>query len=138
MSASLTVASVLVAALVVGGGCGAEDGEVSSGATPATPGTGGSQATAAPPSTGPAPSPNTVQIVDFRFSPRDIVIGRGETVTWRNDDPYVHWIVSTDPDVLDSGEMSQAQTYAETFSRPGTYEYYCNIHNYMKAKVTVR
>jgi plastocyanin len=39
--------------------------------------------------------------------------------------------------VLDSGELSQAQTYSKTFSQAGTYDYYCNIHNYMKASVTV-
>jgi plastocyanin len=86
----------------------------------------------------PVPPPGAVEIVDFRFSPRELTIGRSEAVTWTNEDPFDHWIVSTDPDVLDSGEMSQAQTYTKTFPRAGTYEYYCNIHNYMKATVTVR
>jgi plastocyanin len=90
-------------------------------------------------STSPTPAePGTVEIVDFRFSPREIAAGVGETVTWRNEDPYAHWVVSTEADVLDSGEMSQAQTYSTSFSRPGTYDYYCNIHNYMKATVIVR
>ena len=83
------------------------------------------------------PPPGIVEIVDFRFSPREIVIGGGETVTWRNDDPYAHWVVSTAADVLDSGEMSQAQTYSRSFAQTGSYDYYCKIHNYMKATVTV-
>ena len=90
------------------------------------------------PTTRPAPPPGTVEIVDFTFSPRELTVATGETVTWRNDDPYAHWVVSTTPDVLDSGELSQAQAYNKTFSQAGTYDYYCNIHNYMKASVTVQ
>lgn len=85
-----------------------------------------------------APPPGTVAIVDFRFEPTELTVTQGETVTWQNDDPYDHWVVSTQPDVLDSGQLSQAQSYAKAFSQAGTYEYYCNIHNYMKAKFTVR
>lgn len=84
-----------------------------------------------------APPPGTVEIVDFDFAPTEITIARGETVTWRNEDPYAHWVVSTDADVLDTGELSQAQTHSETFSQTGTVDYYCNIHNYMKGTVTV-
>jgi plastocyanin len=96
------------------------------------------ESTRPPGSTRPAPPPNTVEIVDFAFSPRDVEVRAGETVTWRNEDPYAHWVVSTQPDVLDSGEMSQAQAYSRTFPQAGSYPYYCNIHNYMKATVIVR
>lgn len=85
-----------------------------------------------------SPPEGTVAIVDFEFSPRHLTVARGEAVTWVNQDPDDHWIVSTQPDVLDSGQMSQAQTYTKTFSQAGDYTYYCNIHNYMKASVTVR
>ena len=100
----------------------------------------GTTSTAAPATTAgrPAPPPGTVDMIDFTFSPRDLVIRAGDTVTWRNEDPYAHWVVSTEPDVLDSGEMSQAQVYSKPFPRAGTYTYYCNIHNYMKATVTVQ
>jgi plastocyanin len=85
-----------------------------------------------------ATPPGEIDIVDFEFSPRELTVARGDTVTWRNLDPYDHWVVSTQPDVLDSGELSQAQTYSKTFSQTGTFTYYCNIHNYMKATVTVQ
>jgi plastocyanin len=98
----------------------------------------GSSTTVAPVDTRAAPPPGTVEILDFRFVPTELTVTQGETVTWQNDDPYDHWVVSTQPDVLDSGQLSQAQTYAKAFSQVGTYEYYCKIHNYMKAKVTVR
>src|SRR4051812_37382255 len=67
--------------------------------------------TSAPPSSSAdaAPAPGQIDIVDFEFSPRELTVARGETVTWRNQDPYDHWVVSTQADVLDSGELSQAQ-----------------------------
>ena len=129
----------VAAALVVVAACGSSDGPTEQ-ATDST--SAGSGTTEAPPGTAPTtrptPPPGTVEIVDFTFSPRELTVATGETVTWRNDDPYAHWVVSTTPDVLDSGELSQAQTYSKTFSQAGTYDYYCNIHNYMKASVTVQ
>jgi plastocyanin len=128
----------LVAAVVLATGCGSSDeqrtfttlGRDVAGTTTTAVGTTSSSR--------PAPEPGTVEIVDFEFTPREITVEAGERVTWRNDDPYGHWVVGTEPDVLDSGELSQAQTYGKTFSQPGTYLYYCNIHNYMKGTVTVR
>src|SRR5262245_43137571 len=128
----------LVAAVLLATGCGSSDEEP----TFTTLGreVGGTTTTASgtTSSSRPAPEPGTVAIVDFQFTPREVSVGVGERVTWRNDDPYGHWVVGTEPDVLDSGELSQAQTYAKTFSQAGTYLYYCNIHNYMKGSVTVR
>jgi plastocyanin len=131
----------VVATVVLAAACGSADEEPT--ATSDAGGLAGTSTTAlattsTTASARPAPEPGTVAIVDFEFEPREITVGIGERVTWRNDDPYGHWIVGTEPDVLDSGELSQAQTYGRTFSQAGTYLYYCNIHNYMKGSVTVR
>lgn len=134
---------LVAAAVLMAAGCGSDAdrpdassvtlGDATTGTTSAATDT-----TAGGAATRPPPAPGTVEIADFTFTPTHLTVERGETVTWRNDDPYDHWVVSTQPDVLDSGELSQAQTYTKTFSQAGTYEYYCNIHNYMKAEVTVR
>jgi plastocyanin len=133
------LAAVAVAAVLFVPACGSSDGDQTTssastaGTAPST--TASSPATTASESATPS---GEVDIVDFEFSPRELTVARGETVTWRNQDPYDHWVVSTQPDVLDSGQLSQAQTYSKTFSQTGTYTYYCNIHNYMKATVTVQ
>jgi plastocyanin len=133
---------LLAASLLALSACGSESHDTTTAATEVPNGSDGpatTQAGAADASTTTASLPEgTVAIVDFEFSPRQLTVTRGETVTWVNQDPYDHWIVSTQPDVLDSGQMSQAQTYSKTFSQAGDYTYYCNIHNYMKASVTVR
>jgi plastocyanin len=96
-----------------------------------------------PPSSAP---PGTVRIEDFQFIPQDTVIATGETVTWTNDDPNNHWILSAKhgtsvdgtPNVLDSGDLGHAQSWKWAFDAPGEYPYYCKIHNYMKGTVRVQ
>jgi plastocyanin len=128
----------LVAAVLLATGCGSNDEEPTLSSLAREVGGTTSTAVGNTSSSRPAPPPGTVAIVDFEFTPREITVSVGHEVTWRNDDPYAHWIVGTEPDVLDSGELSQAQTYSKTFSQAGTYLYYCNIHNYMKGTVTVQ
>jgi plastocyanin len=55
-----------------------------------------------------------------------------------NDDVTEHLIVSTTPNVIDSPLIGKASSYTRSFSAPGTYRYYCNIHNSMKGEVVVR
>jgi plastocyanin len=129
---------VALAAVLAVPACGSSDGNTKA-ADPMSGGTTASTTAVAPTSSDRStPLPGEIDIVDFEFTPRELTVARGETITWRNQDPYDHWVVSTQSDVLDSGQLSQAQTYSKTFSQTGTFTYYCNIHNYMKASVTVR
>ena len=85
---------------------------------------------------------NTVLIVDGRFVPAELTVTEGETVTWVNLDGRDHRVVSVpttwEANVLDSGVIGKDAAYSHTFRRPGTYPYYCEIHNYLKGTVTVR
>lgn len=134
-------AYVLLAAGLLTSACGSEPRDATTASTAAggtTPVGSGAEGAAGVSTTTVSVPEGTVRIADFEFTPRQITVARGETVTWVNDDVYDHWVVSTQPDVLDTGELGQAQTYTKTFSQAGDYTYYCNIHNYMKATVTVR
>jgi len=71
-------------------------------------------------------------------SPPSADLSASQTVNWVNDDDVEHWVMSLDPDVLDSGRMSKAQTFSHRFTQAGEYRYYCNIHNYMKGTVVVQ
>jgi hypothetical protein len=86
--------------------------------------------------------PGTILIVDDRFLPAELTVDVGFPVTWVNLDERTHRIASLPnergADVLDSGEIGKDATYTRTFRRPGTYRYYCEIHNYEKGTVTVR
>ena len=90
--------------------------------------------------TAPSPANATVDIVDYDFSPNTITVAAGTTVSWTNQDGFDHWIVSSpqSPVTFDLGRQGHGQTVSFTFDAPGTYPYYCNLHNYMKGTVVVR
>lgn len=142
----------LAALLVAGtGACGREEvppgGPPSTAATGTTTGsgpgtTGRSGTTLAPGSTAPkgstAPAaPNTVVIEDYEFVPQELEVKVGDTVTWTNRDAFNHYVVTTDRS-LDSGLITPGSSWSKPFSTPGTIEYYCDIHNYMRGTITVR
>jgi plastocyanin len=75
----------------------------------------------------------------YRFAPASIVVAKGTTVTWTNDDHFTHSVqfldggLSTDPLVMEPG-----QTATFTFDRAGTFSYQCHFHpQNMKGTVTV-
>ena len=78
--------------------------------------------------------PLTVNIQNFAFSPSEITINSGDTVTWINNDDAPHTITG---DSFDSGTISNGQEFKNTFQEKGTYEYHCNFHSSMKGKVIV-
>jgi plastocyanin len=79
-----------------------------------------------------------VAIEGFAFSPANIVVDAGTTVTWTNRDRAGHTVTSDEGGELDSELLGRGETYAHTFERPGTYAYHCAPHPYMKGLVTVR
>lgn len=81
-------------------------------------------------------APGTVVIQDYEFHPVDLEVKVGETVTWVNQDGFNHFVISIDRQI-DSGLLVPGASYSKTFTAPGQYPYYCDIHNYMKGTVTV-
>jgi len=73
------------------------------------------------------------------FSPPTItvVIGVNNTVIWTNDDSAEHTVTATDGS-FNSGSIEPGQTFAYTFTAPGTYTYYCTIHPWMRGTVIVK
>lgn len=76
-----------------------------------------------------------VKIKDNSFSPQEIRIMQGDSVRWTNEDAATH-------DVSFRGDkspvLSKGETYSKMFDTPGTFEYKCDIHPWMKGKVIVR
>jgi len=78
-----------------------------------------------------------ISIFDFSYRPGDLSVPRGAEVTWFNDDKVQHTATELGSE-WDTGSLSEGDGAAVTFTRPGTYEYYCTIHPYMAGKLTVR
>jgi len=83
-----------------------------------------------------AATPTSVVIKDFAFSPPDLTVGSGTTVTWTNDDGIVHTVSATDRSFT-SSELQQGATYEVTFTAPGPHTYICAIHPEMTGTITV-
>lgn len=78
-----------------------------------------------------------VAIQNFSFSPVSVVVNKGMTVVWTNNDSVGHTITVDSGNGPGSGVINPGETYAYTFNAPGTFGYHCNIHPSMKATVVV-
>ena len=73
---------------------------------------------------------------DFAYAPPDLTIPAGTTVTFVNDDEPAHTVTAVDKS-FDSGNMDKGAKWTYTFNKPGTYQYICTYHPFMKAKIVV-
>lgn len=78
----------------------------------------------------------SVEIVEFRFEPDELMVSPGTTVTWTNSDDFAHTVTGTEG-MFDSDDIEAGGTFEHTFEAAGTFTYFCDIHNYMKATVVV-
>jgi len=85
------------------------------------------------------PATAEVKIDNFSFSPNELTIPTGTTVTWTNRDDIPHTVVSSDdPKAFKSKVLDTDEKFAFTFSKPGTYPYFCSVHPKMVGKVVVQ
>ncbi len=89
-------------------------------------------------------SPGDISIVNFAYSPQEIRISPGTTVTWVNLDSVMHTVSFGEHGDehgsgagIDSGPMNYMDAWSYTFEEPGVYEYHCDPHPYMTGKVIV-
>lgn len=94
-----------------------------------------------------------ISLKSLMFMPQGLTVKVGTKVTWRNDEPITHTVTSgmvtgVDPATgLRSGQVpdglfnatlkGEGDSFSYTFTKAGTYTYYCNIHFGMSAKVIV-
>jgi len=78
----------------------------------------------------------TVKIDNYAFGPVALTVKAGTTVTWINDDDIPHTVVATDK-AFRSKALDTDDKFSFTFTTPGSYEYFCSLHPYMKATVVV-
>jgi len=85
----------------------------------------------------PAAANAEVKIDNFSFGPQTVTVPVGATVTWTNHDDIPHTVVSTDG-VFKSKVRDTDEKFSYTFTKSGTYPYYCTIHPKMTGKVVVQ
>jgi plastocyanin len=77
-----------------------------------------------------------VSIQDFFFSPANVSVPAGTTVTWVNEGNVPHTVTSDDGH-FDSGVLMPGDSYTVMFEGQGTITYHCAIHPSMMGSVTV-
>jgi plastocyanin len=100
-----------------------------------------------------APAGPVINLSSLMFDPATTTVQVGTTITWRNDEPITHTVTSgqfggvdkttglrssQDQDgTFEATLAGKGETFSFTFTKPGTYTYYCDIHQGMNATITV-
>ena len=84
-----------------------------------------------------APVAAAVSIDNFSFTPREITVAKGTTVTWTNRDDVPHTVVTPDK-AFRSKALDTDDQFSFTFNDAGAYSYFCSVHPTMTGKVVVK
>jgi plastocyanin len=76
-----------------------------------------------------------VTIGNFTFTPPELKLKVGDTVTWTNHDDIPHTVVSAGK--FRSKTMDTDNTFAFTFTAAGDYKYFCSLHPHMTGTIKV-
>jgi plastocyanin len=79
----------------------------------------------------------SVKIDNFSFGPATLTVAVGTTVTWVNHDDIPHNVVSTDG-LFKSKVMDTDEKFSFTFTKAGTFPYFCGIHPKMTGKIVAQ
>ena len=109
---------LIVGVLLLVAGCGASGGS-------------------APAPTTAAATPDRIVIKNFMFSPMSITVAPGAKISVTNQDTATHTLTATGK-AFDSGDIAPGKTVTVTApAKPGTYDYLCDIHQYMSGVIKV-
>jgi plastocyanin len=80
---------------------------------------------------------DAITIQNFAFSPAQLKVMPGATVTVTNKDQVTHTLTATKGG-FDTGSIAAGQSKSFTAPKnPGTYPYICSIHQYMSGTLVV-
>jgi plastocyanin len=89
------------------------------------------------PAQGVAPDPpRRIAIDGTRFTPPEIVVRLGSTVTWTNADPFPHNVDST-AGGFQSGDLAPGAVWSVKVDTRGVFPYKCTLHPGMEGVLRV-
>jgi plastocyanin len=83
------------------------------------------------------PAGPRIEIKEHKYSPATLTVQVGTTVTWVNHDDDVHTVTSS-AQAFTSRGIDTDETFTYTFTKPGTYAYFCSLHPLMTATIVVK
>lgn len=91
-----------------------------------------------PSASGSAVAEAEVTIRGFQYQPSEIVLQRGGTVTFTNQDSTPHTVTPRAGSQFEaSGRLRRGENHSVTFDTAGSQEYFCDIHPSMGGRVVV-
>ena len=80
-----------------------------------------------------------VAIRNFAFLPNAVTVKAGSSVTWLNCEPAgtPSHTTTSDQGVWHSPLLAPGDAFTQTFDTPGVFPYFCTVHPFMTATVTV-
>jgi plastocyanin len=87
-------------------------------------------------SSAPAPT-QQVKIDNFSFSPEQLTVAVGTTVVWVNNDDVPHTVVGAHQEFR-SKALDTNDQFSFTFTKAGTFGYFCSVHPMMTGKIVVQ
>lgn len=87
-----------------------------------------------------SPASGSIDIKNMMFTPPQISIQKGGTVTWTNNDNTTHTVIDdlTNVGGPASGDIPPGGTYSFTFNKTGSFQYHCRIHPSMRGTIVVK
>ena len=76
-----------------------------------------------------------VTIDNFTFTPAELKVKVGDTVTWTNHDDIPHTVVSAGK--FRSKTMDTDNSFSFTFTSAGDYKFFCSLHPHMTGMIKV-
>lgn len=94
----------------------------------------------------PTGSEVTIEMKNSMYSPNNVEVQVGTTVTWVNNELFattLHSIMTNDGITFNSrdiftNDLKKGEKFSYTFNTPGTYEYHCEQHPFMKGTIIVK
>jgi plastocyanin len=77
-----------------------------------------------------------VTIDNFTFTPRELTVKAGTAVVFRNRDDIPHSVVGTQGE-FHSKALDTDESFSFSFTKAGTYSYFCGLHPQMQGKIVV-
>lgn len=78
-----------------------------------------------------------VSIQNFTYNPTPLVVKKGTTVRWTNNDDDEHTVTRDGSSGPRSGILDEGETFSYTFNNTGTFNYHCVFHPGMHGQVQV-
>ena len=83
------------------------------------------------------PIVHTILIEGTSFTPQSLIVRRGDTVVWKNKDPFPHTVTARNRQ-FDSGILAEDQSWQCTAKDSGEFPYFCTLHQTMTGELVVK